>query len=121
MSVQEVLKETEDKMKKALEIFSDELKGIRSGRATPGLVENIRAEYYGSPTPLKQIANISAPEARLLVIRPFDASCIKNIEKAILKSEIGVTPAVDGKILRLSIPSLSEERRNQLEIGRAHV
>ena len=114
MSYDEVLLETEEKMEKAIEIFSNELRGIRSGRATPGLVENIRVDYYGTPTPLKHIANISIPEARLLVIKPFDKSSIKNIEKAILKSELGITPSSDGRILRLKVPHLSEERRKQL-------
>lgn len=114
MSYEEVLLEAEEKMEKAQSVFSDELRGIRSGRATPGLVDGIRVEYYGSPTPLKQLANISIPEPRLLVIKPFDASCIKNVEKAILKSELGITPSSDGKLLRLSVPPLSEERRKQL-------
>ena len=113
-SFEDVILETEEKMEKALDVFKNELRGIRSGRATSGLVDNIRVEYYGSPTPLKQIANISVPEPRLLVIKPFDPSSLKNIEKAILKSEIGITPNNDGKLLRLSVPPLSEERRQQL-------
>lgn len=114
MSYEEILLETEEKMEKATAIFSDELKGIRTGRATPGLVENIRVDYYGSPTPLKQISSISVPEARMLVVKPFDVSCIKDIEKAILKSDLGMTPNSDGKILRLKVPALSEERRKQI-------
>ena len=113
-SFEDVALETEEKMEKALEILKNELRGIRSGRATSGLVDNIRVDYYGSPTPLKQIANISVPEPRLLVIKPFDSSSLKSIEKAVLKSEIGITPNSDGKLLRLSVPPLSEERRQQL-------
>lgn len=110
----ELLLEIEEKMEKAAQVYSTEVRGIRTGRATPGLVENIRVEYYGSPTPLKQIASISVPEPRLLVIKAFDPSSVKNIEKAILKSEIGLTPTTDGRLLRLPIPPLSEERRQQL-------
>lgn len=114
MSFQEVLDTTEEKMSKAVEVFSNELKGIRTGRATPGLVDNIRADYHGSPSPLKQIAAISVPEARVIVIKPFDPSCIKSIEKALLSSDLGMTPSSDGKIIRLQVPPLSEERRKQI-------
>lgn len=114
MSYEEILLETEEKMEKASNVFSDELKGIRTGRATPGLIENIRADYYGSPTPLKQMASISVPEPRMLVVKPFDVSVMKSIEKAILKSDLGMTPNSDGKILRLQVPALSEERRKQI-------
>lgn len=114
MSYEEITLETEEKMEKATSVFSDELKGIRTGRATPGLIENIRVEYYGSPTPLKQISSISVPESRMLVVKPFDVSVMKNIEKALLKSDLGMTPNSDGKILRLQVPALSEERRKQI-------
>ncbi|WP_372366909.1 ribosome recycling factor [Candidatus Uabimicrobium sp. HlEnr_7] len=114
MSYEEITLETEEKMEKATSVFSDELKGIRTGRATPGLIENIRVEYYGSPTPLKQISSISVPEPRMLVVKPFDVSVMKNIEKALLKSDLGMTPNSDGKILRLQVPALSEERRKQI-------
>lgn len=114
MTSEEVLQETEQKMGKTVEVFGNDLKGIRTGRATAGLVENIRVEYYGAPTPLKQIANISIPEPRLIVIKPFDNTSLKNIEKAILKSELGITPSSDGRMLRLNVPPLSEERRQQL-------
>jgi ribosome recycling factor len=87
---------------------------MRTGRANPGLVENVRVEYYGTPTPLKQMANISAPEPDLLVIKPFDASSLGNIEKAIQKSDVGIHPSNDGRLIRLQIPPLSEERRKQL-------
>ena len=109
-----VVKDTDEKMEKALTHLEDELRKIRSGRATPGLVENIRAEYYGSPTPLGQLASISIPEPRLIVIKPFDKGSIGDIEKAILKSDIGLTPQNDGKLVRISVPPLSEERRKQL-------
>jgi len=87
---------------------------LRTGRATPALVDSVRVEYYGSPTPLKQMANISAPEPSLIVIRPFDPTVLKDIEKAILASELGLTPMNDGKLIRLGIPPLSGERRKQL-------
>lgn len=114
VSTDAVLKDIEEKMDKAVQALSSDIKGIRTGRATPALVENVRVEYYGSPTPLKQVANISVPEPRLLVIKPFDTSVLKNIEKALLKSELGLTPATDGRLLRLAVPPLSEERRQQL-------
>ncbi len=114
MPVDDILLEAQDKMEKALEVLVGELKGIRTGRATPGLVENVRVEYYGSPTPLKQIAGISAPDPRLLIIKPFDPSSLANIEKAIQKSDLGLNPASDGKLIRIAVPPLSEERRKQL-------
>lgn len=110
----EILSDTKDKMAKAVAHFSDEIKGLRSGRATPALVENIRVEYYGSPTPLKQIASIAIPEPRALVIKPFDVSAIKDIERAIQTSEIGINPQSDGKVLRLVVPDMSEEQRKKL-------
>jgi ribosome recycling factor len=110
----EILLDAEDRMDKAVSFFHQELVGIRTGRASSGLVESIRVEYYGSPTPLKQIANISAPEAQLLIIRPFDASSLKDIEKAILASDLGLTPNNDGKLIRLTVPPLSGERRKTL-------
>ncbi len=113
-SYDQVVKETKQKMVKAAEHLEDELRKIRSGRATPGLVENIRAEYYGSPTPIGQLANISIPEPRLIVIKPFDKSALSEIEKAIQKSDIGLAPSSDGKLIRLTVPPLSEERRKQL-------
>ncbi|MFA5795250.1 MAG: ribosome recycling factor [Candidatus Brocadiia bacterium] len=108
------MQSNEQKMAKAIEVMSNDFKGIRSGRATPALVENIRVDYYGAPTPLKQLANISIPEARLVIIKPYDASVLQTVEKAILKSDIGITPANDGKMIRLAIPHLSEDRRKQL-------
>jgi ribosome recycling factor len=114
MSSEEILFEAEESMEKAVDHLRMELRGIRTGRANPGLVENIRVDYYGSPTPLKQVANIGVPEPAMLVIKPFDPSSTSDIEKAILASNIGITPNSDGKVIRLAIPPLSEERRKQL-------
>ncbi|MHC4779389.1 MAG: ribosome recycling factor [Planctomycetota bacterium] len=110
----EILLDGEERMDKAVEVMRKEMKGIRGGRATPGLVEGIRVEYYGSPTPLKQLATISAPDPRLLVIKPFDPSSLKEIEKSIQKADLGFSPNNDGKLIRISIPPLSEERRKKL-------
>lgn len=118
MSADDILLDTEERMEKAREVFHNELRSMRTGRAHPGLVEGIRVDYYGSPTPLKQIATISAPEADLIMVKPFDVSSIKDLEKGILKSDVGLTPTNDGKVLRLKVPPLSEERRKQL-VGRA--
>ena len=104
----------EQKMRKSVEGLKEELATIRTGHATPALVEHIKVEYAGVPTPLNQIAGISAPGARLLVIQPWDRGCIHNIEKAILKSDLGLNPSSDGNIIRLTIPSLTEERRQEL-------
>lgn len=113
MSHDEVLLDSEMRMEKCVEHLGAEYRGIKSGRASPGLVENIKVEYYGSPTPLKQLANIGAPEPALLVIKPFDPSVTSEIEKAILKSDIGITPQSDGKLIRLPVPALSQEQRKK--------
>jgi ribosome recycling factor len=110
----DILLDSEDKMEKAVAHLIAEFNHIRTGRATPGLVDGVRVDYYGAPTPLKQLATISVPEARLIVIKPFDPGSIKEIEKAIQKSELGVTPASDGKLVRLNLPPLSEEQRKKL-------
>ena len=114
MSVKEIVSDTESKMSKALEILHDELKTVRSGRASTGLVENIKAEFYGTLTPLKQMATLATPQADMIVIKPFDPASIREIEKAIKNSDLSIAPIVDGKIIRLNIPALSEERRKQL-------
>ena len=114
MSTQEIQLDAEERMEKALEVLRGEMRSMRTGRAHPGLVEGIRIDYYGSPTPLKNIANISAPEPDLLVVKPFDPSSMGDIEKGILKSDLGITPQNDGKLIRLKVPPLSEERRKQL-------
>jgi ribosome recycling factor len=114
MPYDDIYLEADDKMNKSISALADELKGVRTGRASAGLVDSVRVEYYGAPTPLKQLATISVPDPRLIVIRPFDASALPEIQKAIQKSEIGINPMSDGKLLRLAIPPLSEERRRQL-------
>ncbi|MEM7165234.1 MAG: ribosome recycling factor [Planctomycetota bacterium] len=118
MASDKILGDAEARMEKAREVMHTELRSMRTGRAHPGLVDSIRVEYYGNPTPLKQIAAISAPEPDCIVVKPFDANAIKDIEKGILKSDVGLTPSNDGKLLRLKVPPLSEERRKQL-VGRA--
>lgn len=112
--IDDVLIEAESRMRKAIEALKRELAGIRTGRAQPGLVEHIKLDYYGVPTPLNSVATVSVPEARLLVIQPFDKNAIGAIEKAILKSDLGLTPASDGRVIRLPIPQLTEERRKEL-------
>jgi ribosome recycling factor len=112
--LKDVMAETRGKMAKAIEVLVEDLRGIRTGRASPALVERIVVEYYGTITPLNQVATISVPEPRLLTIRPWETNMIGPIEKAILKSELGLTPTNDGKLIRLMIPRLSEERRNDL-------
>lgn len=112
--IKDVLKETEERMNKAVDALRDSLVTIRTGRASPALVERLPVEYYGTPTPLNQLATISVPEPRLLTIRPWDPNALADIEKAILKSELGLTPSNDGRILRLTIPRLTEERRQEL-------
>jgi ribosome recycling factor len=112
--IEDLVKETEERMSKAVTALQNDLMTIRTGRASPSLVERLPVEYYGALTPLNQLATISAPEPRLLTIRPWDASSLSAIEKAILKSDLGLTPNNDGKIIRLVIPRLTEERRQEL-------
>jgi ribosome recycling factor len=114
MDPDEILLETEATMEKGFEYMTHEFAAVRTGKASPALVENIDVECYGSMMKLKQVALITTPEPRLLVIQPFDASTVQAIEKAIKESKIGINPAVDGKIIRLPIPALSEERRKDL-------
>ena len=110
----DVYKEAESRMKGAIQALEDDLAGIRTGRAHPGLVERINVNYYGVPTPLIQLASISVPEPRSLLIRPFDASSIRDIERGIQTSDLGLTPQNDGKSIRLNLPPLTEERRQDL-------
>lgn len=117
MDQDEVLLDTEDRMEKAVQVLQGQFQGLRTGRATPGLVDSIRVDYYGSPTPLKQIASISIPEPQQIVIRPFDATQISAIVKAIQSSDVGLSPNSDGRLIRLNVPALSTERRRQL-VGR---
>jgi len=112
--VKDALHEAEDRMKGAVRALEEALTTVRTGRASPTLVEKLMVDYYDTPTPLLQLASISAPEPRMLTIKPFDASSIKNIEKAIQASDLGLNPSNDGKIIRLSIPPLNEERRHDL-------
>lgn len=112
--IKETLTEAEEKMKGAMNALEHNLSTIRTGRASPALIERLMVEYYGTPTPLQQLATISAPEPRLLTIKPFDVTGLKNIERAILASDLGLTPNNDGKIIRLNIPALTEERRKDL-------
>ncbi len=112
--IKETIKDTENRMKAAIQSLEDDLAAIRTGRASPALVEKLPVEYYGMPTPLMQLASISIPEARVILIRPFDPSTLKIVEKAILASELGLTPNNDGKVIRLNIPALTEERRRDL-------
>jgi ribosome recycling factor len=114
MDQDEILLDAEERMDKAHGVLQGQLKGLRTGRATPGLVDSVRVDYYGSPTPLKQLANISVPEPQQIVIRPFDASVLSNIAKAIQASDLGLSPNSDGRLIRLNIPPLSTDRRRQL-------
>jgi ribosome recycling factor len=114
MGSDEILLDTEERMEKAANVFRDQLKGLRTGRATPALMDAIRVEYYGQPTPIKQMAQVSAPDPQSLVIRPFDASALKEIEKAIRASDLGLAPNNDGKMIRLSIPPMSGEQRTKM-------
>ncbi len=112
--VKDALKEAENRMKGAIHALEEDFLGIRTGRATPALVERLQVEYYGMPTALMQLATISVPEPRSLLIRPFDGSTLKTIEKAILASDLGLTPMNDGKNIRLNLPPLTQERRKEL-------
>jgi len=114
MTTKEILHNTEEKMKKAFESVTREFSEIRTGRASPTLVEGLHVEYYGTPTLLKQLASISATAAHLIVIQPWDITVIPEIEKAIMKSNLGITPSNDGKLIRLAVPPLSKERRGEL-------
>jgi len=110
----EILFETEEKMEHAVEYLRSEFRGLRTGRASVGLVDHLKVDYYGTSTELRQLASIATPEATLIVIKPFDPASIKDIEKAIHASDLGIPPSVDGKVIRLSVPALSTERRQQI-------
>ena len=114
MTTDEILLDTEERMEKAVNVFRDELRGLRTGRATPALVDSLRIEYYGSPTPLKQLAVISTPDPQQIVIRPHDPGCLKDIEKAIRASDLGMSPTNDGKMIRLQVPPMSGEQRQKM-------
>jgi ribosome recycling factor len=113
-AIEDFLADAKRRMDKSIEATHHEFNSIRTGRASPALLDRINIDYYGTPTPLKSLASISAPEARLLVVQPFDPGAIKNIERAIQESDLGLTPSNDGKLVRLPIPALTEERRKDL-------
>lgn len=114
MDQDEILLDCEERMEKASSVFREQLKGLRTGRANAGLVDNIRVEVYGSPTPMKQIAQVSVPEPQQLMIRPYDQNNVAAIAKAIQSSDVGLAPKIDGRVIRLNIPPLSTDRRKQL-------
>jgi len=114
MPTKQIISSHENNMTKTVEFLQNELKSVRTGRAAPGLVENLVVDYYGSPTPLKSLATIAAPEPASIVIKPFDAGCLKDVEKAIKNSDLSLSPVLEGKMIRLNIPPLSEERRKQI-------
>ncbi len=107
-------KSLDDKMEKSISVYSEKLSEVRAGRANPAILNKVKIDYYGTPTPINQVAGVSVPEARLIVIQPWDASVLKDIEKAILASDIGINPNNDGKVIRLAFPELTEERRKEL-------
>ena len=114
MPLETVVAETKSKLEKCIQVFQDELKGFRTGRASTALVDNLKVDYYGTPTPLKQLASLAVPQADMIIIKPFDAGALHGIEKAIKSSDLSMSPIVDGKFIRLNVPALSEERRKQL-------
>jgi len=112
--IESIYQETQESMGKSVEALKNELKRVRTGRASLAILDGIKVDYYGTMTPLNQMATLAVPESRLITIQPWDASVIKDIEKAILKSDLGLTPSSDGKIIRISIPQLTEDRRKEL-------
>src|SRR6266478_3653213 len=114
MTTEEILFDAEERMEKAVNVFRDELRGLRTGRATPALVDSLRVEYYGSLTPIKQLAQISTPDPQQILIRPFDQNCLKDVEKAIRSSDLGLSPNNDGKMIRLIVPPMSGEQRQKM-------
>ena len=114
MTSEEILFDAEERMEKAVDVFRNELRGLRTGRATPALVDSLRVEYYGSPTPLKQLAQINTPDPQSILIRPYDQSALKDIEKAIRSSDLGMSPNNDGKMIRLQVPPMSGEQRQKM-------
>ena len=113
-TLEELQTKTQEKMDKALQALRNELTNIRTGRATPSLLDQVKVDYYGAPTPVTQVANVSVPEPRMIVIQPWDRSLLKTIEKAIMTSDLGLNPNNDGTVIRLSLPLLTEERRKEL-------
>ena len=114
MNSAQILKDGEERMEKALDVFRNDLKGLRSGRASPGMLDALRVDYYGSATPIKQIASVTTPDASSIVIKPYQANDLKDIEKAIRGSDLGLAPNSDGKVIRLTIPAMSGDQRKKL-------
>ncbi len=114
MEIEQILLDAEERMEKAIDILKKNLSGIRTGRANPGLIDSLRADVYGSPTPIKQIASVGAPEPTQIVIRPYDTSTTKDIEKAIVSSDLGFNPQSDGRVIRINIPPLSTDVRKKM-------
>jgi ribosome recycling factor len=114
MNTAQILKDAEDRMEKAIDVFRNELKGLRTGRASPQMLDSIRADYYGNPTPLREMASITCPDASSIVIKPYTADSLKDIEKAIRASDLGLAPNNDGKIIRLTIPTMSGDQRKKI-------
>ncbi len=121
MPYDDIYLDASERMDKAVQHLKDEFRTVRSARATPGLVENVKVDYYGAPTPLRQLAGIGAPDPQLLVIKPYDPSAVEAIQKAILASNLGLTPAIDGRLIRIVVPPLSEERRRQIAAQLRHM
>ena len=115
MSIEEIAIEAEERMEKSVALLSDQLKGVRTGRANTGLVDSLRVDYYGSPTPLKQVARLSTPEPQQILIQPFDQSAVGDIMKAIQAANLGLNPVSDNKVVRINVPTLSVEQRKKLE------
>ena len=114
MTVKEIFDGHEEKMKKALEVLRKEYASLRAGRATPALLDKVSVDYYGTPTPVNQVANISVPEPRMILIQPWEKTMLGTVEKAIMKSDLGLTPNNDGSVIRLTIPQLTQQRRTEL-------
>ncbi len=114
MTVETALRDAEHKMKRAIDVTREEMSGVRTGRASPAILNRLTVDYYGAPTPLNQLASFSVPEPRLLVIQPFDRNAMSQIERAIMQSDLGLTPSNDGNVIRLGFPPLTEERRKEL-------
>ena len=114
MNTEQIVKDCKDRMEKAIDVLRNELKGLRTGRASPALLDTLRVEYYGQLTPIKQLASVSAPEPQQLLIKPFDAAALKDIEKAIRSSDLGLAPDNDGKVVRLKIPPMSGDQRMKM-------
>jgi ribosome recycling factor len=114
MDRDDILLDAEERMEKAVGVFRDELRGLRTGRATPALVDSLRVEYYGQPTPLKQLAQITTPDPQQILIRPYDQGVLKDVDKAIRSSDLGLSPNSDGKMIRLQVPPMSGEQRQKM-------